>query len=675
MASARSASVAVHQDPSAIPEETSFGSTSFSGIIENLEFHSKKVLFPQPSCGTSPSPLKQKPAERKEKPHQPFTNIFGNAASRRVVKPPPTKLAPPLAKLSSTDSLMKRPPITVFDTALPALNVIKRSSQSALFTSFPASKSNVGKENIAPESYTKDTSRPVHGSHSRISSTSKSKVSQKAREVLQESGALQEKIKREKSSQLSSPRSIPVPEPEDMPAVEDDGNKPPYSYATLIGMAILRAPGRRLTLAQIYKWISDTFAYYRHSDSGWQNSIRHNLSLNKAFVKQERPKDDPGKGNYWTVELGQEYQFLKQKGGKKAIAEKFKKTSKKHDSSEGKIPKIELLDSQFEPLEHLELPQLVNSTDTLDTNDLEEIYKGRISASKILVSSDATEIASPEPKRTLDDPFRPTSPILHFDAQRSSPPPIPVIHSSPPIAGLQREPTPPMFPPLSRKRKSSQMNDSGYFSSLESSVLRPNREDERHWIKRGRAEEDIARIRHSSHESPVTKTKMTANPSYLVSSPLRGYNMQLLPPLTPATTLRPQRPPMSVSPNTNLRRHRDRIKQLVGSPQRDVEVLEDDIWGSAFLSGLADSPCSGRTDDNSQTDSFLNKSYFGSPDKRSARKDLRRRFLDQLSPEKILKAASKAAQPEMFNVVRNGFQLLRDIQEKENASPIRRRPI
>jgi hypothetical protein len=49
----------------------------------------------------------------------------------------------------------------------------------------------------------------------------------------------------------------PLPEPDQMPSVEDDGNKPSYSYAMLIGMAILRAPSRRLTLAQIYKWISD----------------------------------------------------------------------------------------------------------------------------------------------------------------------------------------------------------------------------------------------------------------------------------------------------------------------------------------------------------------------------------------------------------------------------------
>lgn len=91
--------------------------------------------------------------------------------------------------------------------------------------------------------------------------------------------------------------------------------KPPYSYATLIGMLILSHPDKRLTLLQIYLWISDTFRYYRREDVGWQNLIRHNLSLNKAFIKGEKSRD--GKGHFWCIDHGCEDQFLKSRSTKK----------------------------------------------------------------------------------------------------------------------------------------------------------------------------------------------------------------------------------------------------------------------------------------------------------------------------------------------------------------------
>ncbi|KAK3076448.1 hypothetical protein LTS18_012981, partial [Coniosporium uncinatum] len=87
--------------------------------------------------------------------------------------------------------------------------------------------------------------------------------------------------------------------------------KPPHSYAILIGNAIISSPDGKLTLAKIYDWIKENFAFYRHSTGGWQNSIRHNLSLSKIFEKVARRTDEPGKGMKWQIVANERDDFVK----------------------------------------------------------------------------------------------------------------------------------------------------------------------------------------------------------------------------------------------------------------------------------------------------------------------------------------------------------------------------
>ncbi|XP_014293014.1 forkhead box protein K1 isoform X2 [Halyomorpha halys] len=91
-----------------------------------------------------------------------------------------------------------------------------------------------------------------------------------------------------------------------------DETKPPYSYAQLIVQAVASAPDKQLTLSGIYSYITKNYPYYRTADKGWQNSIRHNLSLNRYFIKVPRSQEEPGKGSFWRIDPVSESKLIEQ---------------------------------------------------------------------------------------------------------------------------------------------------------------------------------------------------------------------------------------------------------------------------------------------------------------------------------------------------------------------------
>ncbi|KAF9005937.1 hypothetical protein BDQ17DRAFT_1352423 [Cyathus striatus] len=67
-------------------------------------------------------------------------------------------------------------------------------------------------------------------------------------------------------------------------------NKPDMSYAALVGQAILSSPEHRLTLQEIYDWITIVYPYYKRGETTWMNSIRHVLSTTIVFRKVPRDR-------------------------------------------------------------------------------------------------------------------------------------------------------------------------------------------------------------------------------------------------------------------------------------------------------------------------------------------------------------------------------------------------
>ena len=146
----------------------------------------------------------------------------------------------------------------------------------------------------------------------------------------------------------------------------DARTKPPFSYAALIGQAIFSTPNHRMSLADIYTHIMTIYPFYKKQDAGWQNSIRHNLSLNECFMKTQRAPDEPGKGCLWSVLPGTEEQFT---GGNFYKKGKIPKSAKPNGvGSSGNSKRIRKAGSVVSGTESMSVASADDSFDNVSIN-------------------------------------------------------------------------------------------------------------------------------------------------------------------------------------------------------------------------------------------------------------------------------------------------------------------
>ncbi|KAF3924982.1 hypothetical protein AA313_de0201163 [Arthrobotrys entomopaga] len=647
---------------------------------QNFKFKPPTTSNPSPSKGASLQDKMPPPPK--------------GALKNNISLPPPPR--PNFTSISPT----KRPPLSVFSTS-------SHARKTSLGNMTPVSAS-VNKENLLPEE------QLLHDALIKdLTGASPAKTTKPIAPVAPAPKSVEKKTKEAKPRSNGPTFSIgpnvldPLPDPSELPIPDDDGTKPHYSYANLIGMALIRAPGRKLTLAHIYKWISTHFSFYKSADSGWQNSIRHNLSLSQKFVKVERPKDDPGKGNYWTIAEGYEYEFIRMKTrrGSSISNTVTKKKSVQDLSSPDKkevdtLPPFKIESKPIAPLEQPPVPATddfptISSDATIDETALEPDYQGLTSQADFIGDSFTS----------LFDEGLPLTTNIFSEALAPAPSSPPgIMHSSPPITRRTRSPHggDRVFSSskgTKRKRMSGghEMDDSGYFSGLDSSVTRhksgmgPPKK-----IKKGRAEEELARIRSSSAamESPVPRLGGRSPMLPNSSSPLRAYDRThkpVLAPKTPVAAIKAiSKPPNSASPNTNLRMHRNLVRNLVGSPIKGMELLSDEpSWMTNWDFGGADAAWDAS---NFQTweqwesaepglvgdlDEYFDTSFFQSPvrDPSPKRPELKKsqttpNIFEDLEPasDDMPAVASKAV--DIVAAMRQGAEKIRSVTERPGMSRV-----
>ncbi|UKZ90223.1 uncharacterized protein TrAFT101_005250 [Trichoderma asperellum] len=85
---------------------------------------------------------------------------------------------------------------------------------------------------------------------------------------------------------LAAPRAD---EPMTMSSARHD-DKADEPYAKLIYKALMGQPDYTMTLQELYQWFRENTSKAKNERGGWQNSIRHNLSMNAAFKRRDRKR-------------------------------------------------------------------------------------------------------------------------------------------------------------------------------------------------------------------------------------------------------------------------------------------------------------------------------------------------------------------------------------------------
>jgi hypothetical protein len=223
---------------------------------------------------------------------------------------------------------------------------------------------------LAPEFYdhmNHDLSLPAHSSHTHIEQSSVSPSSSHGSlSTFPAAPTTDERFRHllfeDAGPYLRETLRIPSYKEVNLSALPDppEGEKPNQPYPILIKLAIYGSPNKQLTLQEIYTALENRFQWFkvRRNEKAWkvgflsdsspiaphgyaQNSIRHNLSLNKVFKNVPRAITEPGKGSYWQLDCsGGEGYKRPRKRRSKSVRAALEQGDDDDSSSEGDMQEM-----------------------------------------------------------------------------------------------------------------------------------------------------------------------------------------------------------------------------------------------------------------------------------------------------------------------------------------------
>ncbi|TFK29737.1 hypothetical protein FA15DRAFT_581825 [Coprinopsis marcescibilis] len=275
--------------PSPSPSNTSQSAVSLDSFMQSRDDRPQSTTGSEPASATMTSEVADPPpvTPQKSRYYREHTMLNSNPSAQKDITcktetPTPTK---PSARQTSQGfpqaPYYPFPPYAAYGHFLASHYPILQHPTSAVPPVTPQAN-RVLASNTEADPHGKNTSSPLPPSSPVLPSSSPPPSSPALRVV----------------NQVSSPGpmgSSPAKEQYDkfpfkLPPGPYSPKKPDLSYAALVGQAILSSEDHRLTLQEIYDYITIVYPHYKRGETTWMNSIRHVLSTTACFRKVPRDR-------------------------------------------------------------------------------------------------------------------------------------------------------------------------------------------------------------------------------------------------------------------------------------------------------------------------------------------------------------------------------------------------